>query len=583
MKKQYFILFILSGLALHSWAQNVTFTDPNFKLALLNHFPKVDTNGDGNISLLEANEVTRLNVNNKNISNLEGIEFFRNLEILDCSDNTRLKKINTENLTKLRFLTARNCDIKVIDVRNCRLWGLRLEGNPIEYAYLTGASTFQIEASFGIAFDLGSIKYVCISQAQYEPQANNVSHQGFWDRIGNALHIGQCTIATEICEIINFVDPNFKQALLNHSPVIDTDGDGEICVTEAEAALLIVATNKNIRNTSGIEYFKNIHTLNLSKNDFTHIDLSQNNRLAIIRLSRNKLKRLDLYNHPELRHLTAMSSGEIEEINILNSPVLWNLQVHNNKLSKLNLAGASLLYNLEVPFNNLTQVDLSSNTELWTLNISNNPLSDIDLSANTKLEFVRLNNTDIKSIDIRSIQELKKLSAENNLKLEKAYLSGNHSFYLNFPNHLKLRNCPNLNFVCVESAYLFQSRTYIQNTLGYVNCTVSTNCDTTTTNPSDFSYNFSLTPNPVENVATLEVKRDQVVPSEATIVNLAGGIEKRFSLTGNTISNPFSLGGNDVLIGDGIYGLLMGDIPAGQYIIIVETNMGAFSESFIKL
>ncbi|WP_372473503.1 hypothetical protein AB4865_11845 [Capnocytophaga sp. ARDL2] len=40
---------------------------------------------------------------------------------------------------------------------------------------------------------------------------------------------------TSSAQIVNIPDFAFKQRLLDHNPVIDTNGDGEIQVSEAEA------------------------------------------------------------------------------------------------------------------------------------------------------------------------------------------------------------------------------------------------------------------------------------------------------------------------------------------------------------
>lgn len=66
---------------------------------------------------------------------------------------------------------------------------------------------------------------------------------------------------TLLCQgqIIDFLDPNFKNALLSHNPIIDTNGDGEIQVVEAQLySSGLDISNQNISNLDGIEYFVNI-------------------------------------------------------------------------------------------------------------------------------------------------------------------------------------------------------------------------------------------------------------------------------------------------------------------------------------
>ena len=78
MRQFYTLLFFLTCTFLN--AQIVNIPDPNFKNALIDE--GVDTNNDGEIQVSEAEAVLNLNVNDRNISSLEGIQSFINLEEL---------------------------------------------------------------------------------------------------------------------------------------------------------------------------------------------------------------------------------------------------------------------------------------------------------------------------------------------------------------------------------------------------------------------------------------------------------------------------------------------------------------------
>ncbi len=90
-------------------AQNkeiVNIPDPNFKAALLAHVPEIDTDGDNEISVAEAAALDgTLDLNQKNISDLTGLEAFVNIKKLklysnaitgsvDFSANTKLERIS---------------------------------------------------------------------------------------------------------------------------------------------------------------------------------------------------------------------------------------------------------------------------------------------------------------------------------------------------------------------------------------------------------------------------------------------------------------------------------------------------------
>lgn len=112
---KYFILsFCFSFI---SNAQNITFSDANFKNALVNTNcvinstnpsanTNADTNNDGEISVSEALEVEKLLISNQNISTIDEITYFSNLKYLVCNNNL-LTSLSFSNNNKLQYL---NCD-----------------------------------------------------------------------------------------------------------------------------------------------------------------------------------------------------------------------------------------------------------------------------------------------------------------------------------------------------------------------------------------------------------------------------------------------------------------------------------------
>jgi len=102
-----------------------------------------------------------------------------------------------------------------------------------------------------------------------------------------------CNSISEIeyeCSIVDFTDPLFKTAVLNHTPVVDTDSDGEIQYLEAEAFTgTLEVSNKNISSFGGLEAFINITGLNVSQNSMEFLDVSNNIAIESIVFSNNTL------------------------------------------------------------------------------------------------------------------------------------------------------------------------------------------------------------------------------------------------------------------------------------------------------
>lgn len=127
MKKSYLlVLTLLFGLM--GQAQIITIPDPNFKNALVNtncvgdssnqYLTDVDTNDDGEIQIEEALAVTKLRVNNQNITDLTGIEYFGNLAILDCSSN-QLTSLTINDMGALGALSINFNSISNLSITNC--------------------------------------------------------------------------------------------------------------------------------------------------------------------------------------------------------------------------------------------------------------------------------------------------------------------------------------------------------------------------------------------------------------------------------------------------------------------------------
>jgi hypothetical protein len=125
MKKYILLLTLLSFFAN---AQNITFSDVNFKNALVNTNcvdndnngtgeADVDTNNDNEIQISEALVVTKLLVFNQNINNLNGIENFSNLQKLNCSGNN-LTTLNFQNNNIITSLLCNSNQITTLILDN---------------------------------------------------------------------------------------------------------------------------------------------------------------------------------------------------------------------------------------------------------------------------------------------------------------------------------------------------------------------------------------------------------------------------------------------------------------------------------
>ena len=105
------------------------FPDAKFRSFVKSNF---DTNKDGKLSAKEIKAVKEINVKEKGIANLKGVELFVNLENLDCSYN-KLTKLDLSKNKNLDYLYCGNNRLKTLNVS--KITGIR--GVSCEYNGMT--------------------------------------------------------------------------------------------------------------------------------------------------------------------------------------------------------------------------------------------------------------------------------------------------------------------------------------------------------------------------------------------------------------------------------------------------------------
>ena len=118
MKKRVWIsyLMVLFSLPL-LYAQNTSIPDQNFEQALIDL--AIDSDGvvNGEVLTDDINTITQLDIANKNISTLNGIEDFEALEVLNCSYNN-ISSLDLSNNTALTSVNCRSNMLTALNVKN---------------------------------------------------------------------------------------------------------------------------------------------------------------------------------------------------------------------------------------------------------------------------------------------------------------------------------------------------------------------------------------------------------------------------------------------------------------------------------
>ena len=181
-------------------------------------------------------------------------------------------------------------------------------------------------------------------------------------------------------QIVNIPDPNFKAALLADGN-INTNGDGEIQVSEAEAATEVSVVGNNINDMTGIEAFVNITFLECSDNNLSSIDITNNTELEIFECYNNQFTNIDISQNTALYQFECRSN-QLTGLDLSNNPNMVLLSMGNNDISELNVTNNNALLILECAETQLTTLDLSQN----------NGLTSLICNGNDGLTYINLKN-----------------------------------------------------------------------------------------------------------------------------------------------------------------------------------------------
>ena len=212
---------------------------------------------------------------------------------------------------------------------------------------------------------------------------------------------------------INFPDANFKAALLANG--IDTDGDNEISIAEAEVVTSeIDVSYKNIRDLTGIEYFINITDLDCFSNKLKKLDISNNTALTRLSCDQNQLTSLDVSNNTSLTVLSC-GSNPLNSLDVSNNIALDHLNCYKNKLKVLDVSKNISLTKLYCYENELTSLDLKSNKNLTLFNCGINYLTSLDLSNNTALKILYCYDNELTSLNVINSKDITRLLCNGNM------------------------------------------------------------------------------------------------------------------------------------------------------------------------
>ncbi|MEN2399474.1 T9SS type A sorting domain-containing protein [Flavobacterium sp. MC2016-06] len=317
MIKNYLLLLVLCSFSIAN-SQIISIPDANFKAKLLkadvtNEIAKdksgknikIDINNDGEIQESEAVGIKNLLVDSSNISSLEGIKYFKDLQYLQCSYNK----------------------ISVLDLNGINLENLFCANNSIENLDVTGLLNLKyLECSYNQLTNLDLSKQDIIKFRDFMCAGNKLTN----------LKIDQfINLSTVDCSDNELTSLNITA----FSTLVNLNYSNNLI------------PNFDVRNFSKLEDFRcgntgrvnldlgaltGIRLLSCENNYLTNIDLSNLKLLEILICSNNKISSLDVSKFTELRSLF-VENNQIPILNLENLTNLVNVYASNNLIKTLNV------------------------------------------------------------------------------------------------------------------------------------------------------------------------------------------------------------------------------------------------------
>ncbi|GAA3792018.1 hypothetical protein GCM10022271_25500 [Corallibacter vietnamensis] len=260
--------------------------DPNFEQALMDL--GLDNFMDGQVQTSNINGVINLNVSNKNIADLTGIEDFVSLEILDCSSNN-LTNLDFSNNFLLFFLDCHANDLTSLNVsNNANLASLDCSNNQLTTLNVTHNNDL-----LELSTNINQLSQLDVSQ-------------------NNNLEWLNCN-----SNLLTSLDVSNNPALLG------------LTLTGNQITSLDLSQNLNLQflycdfnqlQALDVSLQTDLIHLHCSANQLTALDVSQNINLTTLRGYSNLYTAINLANG---------NNAAMTDVNLINNPDLTCIQIDN--------------------------------------------------------------------------------------------------------------------------------------------------------------------------------------------------------------------------------------------------------------
>ena len=430
------------------------FPDETFR----EYLEQFDKDDDTFLDTAEREAVKEINVANKNISNLYGIQFFPNLEKLDCDQND-LSSLDVSQNPALKYLYCEQNNLSSLDVSSnsalkylhCtqnNLSSLDVSQNPaLEYLLCAQNKLTSLDVSKNGALKLLNCKNNQLTNLNVE--YTNIDPSVFLSELLAQDNTYPITVGSDRTFNLSTLPGKFEVSKadnwnggsVNGNTLTVNKGETQVTYTYdcgkglSETFTLNVTVGirifgDNFPNYEFRQYLKanidkdgdgylNDTELNIRKLDVSGQHIANLKgieffpNLEILYCYNNKLTSLDVSQNPALQYLYC-SNNNLTSLDVSKNTNLTELECNENQLTELDVRQNAALTYLSCSKNNLTSLDVSKNTNLIELECNENQLTSLDVSKNTVLEYLWCSQNNLTSLDVSKNTALKKLYFSKN-------------------------------------------------------------------------------------------------------------------------------------------------------------------------
>ncbi len=357
-----------------------------------------DSDGDGTLSSTEIAAVTEIQCRQKEISSLDGIEYFTALMMLDCSGN-HITSLDVSKNTALQMLICDDNDLTSLDVsKNAALTHLECCYNSL--------------TSLDVSKNAALVTLDCCNYGLTTLHVNGctaLDSLTCGDSSLTTLDVSGCTALTMLkCESNNLTSLDVS----NNTALVTLDCPGNHI------------TSLDVGNNTALKH------LDCNSNSLTSLDLSNNTALTHLGCFGNHITSLDVGNNTALTDLNCRSNS-LTSLDVSNNTALVTLDCSHNSLTMLDVSGCTALDTLDCEYNSLTTLDVSSCTAITWLTCYDNRLTSLSVSGCTCLTGLWCSHNSLTSLDLRTESPVRDVVLKGSWEYEPELIGGYAYLYEN--------------------------------------------------------------------------------------------------------------------------------------------------------